>query len=195
MAMNEHFRSAARVAGWGAESGIIVTLAGVVPVLFLGTFVIEDFAAAAMLVAYGLLFGHYLARRLPAEGAVAAGHSRLLRLAPPVAMCAGYLGMRLLMNVSEATALSAIDGLVFGGLAGLILGVALQRVVPAGSAGAVGASAVTVVGTTLIAGAIMGLVAGLALTVPLGWSVAIPIWQAGMGAIVGFFLLRSPQPS
>lgn len=188
MAMNEHLRFAGKVAGWGAESGIIVTLAGVVPVLFLGTFVMEDLAAVAMLIAYGLLFGHYLARRLPAAGAVAAGHAHLLRLAPPVAMCAGYLAMRLLINVTESTALSAMDGLAFGGLAGLILGVAIGRLVPA--AGAAGHGAFTVVVTTVVAGAVMGLVAGLALSVPLGWTVAIPIWQAGMGAVVGFFLAR-----
>lgn len=185
MVMNEHVRLAGKIAGWGAESGIIVTLVGVVPVLFLGTFVIEDVAAAAMLIAYGLLFGHYLARRLPTEGVAAAAHSHLLRLTPPVAMCAGYLAMRLLMNAFETTALSAVHGLVFGGLAGLILGLAIQRLIPAGT----GRSVVVVAATALGAGAVLGLAAGLALSVPLGWTVAIPIWQAGMGAVIGFLVV------
>jgi len=195
MAMNEHLRLAGKIAGWGAESGIIVTLAGVVPVLFLGTFVIEDVAAAAMLIAYGLLFGHYLARRLPAEGVDTEGHSHLLRLVPPIAMCAGYLAMRLLMHVTDATALSAVHGLVFGGLAGLILGLAVQRLVLADSAGVPGRGIFAAAATALGAGAVLGLVAGVALSVPLGWTVAIPIWQAGMGATIGFLLAPATAPT
>ncbi|MDH3230741.1 MAG: hypothetical protein OEN55_13195 [Alphaproteobacteria bacterium] len=195
MAASERLKLAGRAALWGAESGIIVTMAGVVPVLFLGTYVMEDLAAIALLIAYGLLFGHYLARRLGGAGVAAAGHTRLLRLAPPVAMVAGYLGMRLLMGLSKATALSAVDGLVFGGLAGLILGLALQRlplVVP--NSGALPRT-VTVPATFLVAGAVMGVLAGVALSIPLGWAFAIPIWQMGMGAVIGFMLAKSTAPA
>jgi hypothetical protein len=195
MAASEQLNLAGKVAVWGAESGIIVTMAGVVPVLFLGAYVLEDFAAIALLAAYGLLFGHYLARRLIVAGVAVADHTRLLRAAPPVAMVAGYLGMRLLMGLSEETALSAIDGLVFGGLAGLILGLAVQRLPHVALANAPLPDVVMVPLTFLIAGALMGVVAGFALSIPLGWTAAIPIWQAGIGAVTGFFLAKSTEPT
>jgi hypothetical protein len=195
MAASERLNLAGKVAVWGAESGIIVTLVGVVPALFLGTYVLEDFAAIALLAAYGLLFGHYLARRLIVAGAAVADHTRLLRAAPPVAMVAGYLGMRLVMGLSEEMALSAIDGLVFGGLAGLILGLAVQRLPLVELGRAPLPPAVMVPTTFLIAGAVMGVLAGFALSIPLGWIVAIPIWQMGMGAVIGFFLGKSTGPS
>lgn len=195
MAASERLNLAGRVALWGAESGIIVTMVGVVPVLFLGTYVMEDVAAVAMLVAYGLLFGHYLARRLSGAGVSTAHHARLLRIAPPVAMVAGYLVMRLLMGLAETTALSAVDGLVFGGVAGLILGLAVQRLRPAAPGGGAIPGAVTVPVALLTAGAVMGVVAGFALSIPLAWMVAVPIWQAGVGAAIGFLVAGSPKPS
>lgn len=195
MATRERLNLAGRVALWGAESGIIVTLVGVVPALFLGTYVMEDIAAVALLIAYGLLFGYYLARRLVSEGVAAAGHARLLRGAPAVAMVAGYLGMRLLMGLSEATALSAIDGLVFGGLAGLILGLAIQQLPIAVPGDTSLPRRVLVPAAFLVAGAVMGVTAGSALSIPLGWTVAIPLWQMGMGAVIGFVLAKSPAPA
>ncbi len=195
MAASERLNLAGRAALWGAESGVIVTMVGVVPVLFLGTYLQEDIAAAAMLLAYGLLFGHYLARRLSGAGIAAAGHAPLLRFAPPVAMVAGYLGMRLLMGLAETTALSAIDGLVFGGVAGLILGLAVQRLRPAAPGSGAVPGAVMIPVMLLIAGATMGVVAGFALSIPLAWMVAIPIWQAGMGAAIGFLVAGSPEPA
>lgn len=195
MAANETLRRAGRIAVWGAESGIIVTLAGVVPVLFLGTYVMEDLAATAMLIAYGLLFGHYLASRLVGEGIAITGQAWLLRAAPPAAMVAGFIGMRLLMGLSGAVALSAGHGLVFGGLAGLILGLAVQRIPAAMPADAPLPRALTLPAICLAAGAVMGLVAGFALTIPLGWTVAIPIWQMGMGGVIGLLLDTSPQPA
>jgi len=195
MAVSERLNLAGKAAIWGAESGIIVTMAGVVPVLFLGTYVLEDLAAVAMLIASGLLFGHYLARRLGGAGVATAGHTRLLRIAPPVAMVAGYLGMRLLMGLAEATSLSAVDGLVFGGLAGLILGLAIQRLPLAAPGNTSLPRTVLVPVVFLVAGAVMGVVAGSALSIPLGWTVAVPLWQMGMGAVIGFVLAKSPAPA
>ena len=195
MATRERLNLAGKVALWGAESGIIVTLVGVVPALFLGTYVMEDIAAVALLIAYGLLFGHYLARRLVSEGVAAAGHTRLLRGAPAVAMVAGYLGMRLLMGLSEAIALSAVDGLVFGGLAGLILGLAIQQLPLAVPGDTSLPRTVLVPAAFFIAGAVMGVTAGSALSIPLGWTVAIPLWQMGMGAVIGFLLAKSAAPA
>ncbi len=188
MAISENLRRAGMVALWGGESGIVVTLAGVVPVLLLGTYVLEDVAAVAMLAAYGLLFGHYLARRLDA----AAGHARLLRLAPPAAMIAGYLGMRAVMALTGAGALTAPHGLVFGGLAGVVLGLAVLRLPLAPLTRIPGPPRVSVPLMFLGAGAVMGLIAGVALSVPLGWTVAIPIWQAGAGAVIGYVLAPAP---
>ncbi len=192
MATSDNLRLAGKVALWGGESGIIVTLAGVVPVLFLGTYVLEDVAAVAMLAAYGLLFGHYLARRLGGAGIAAAGHARLLRLAPPAALIAGYLGMRLVMGLAGATALSASHGLVFGGLAGVVLGFAVLRLPLAPVARIPGPPRVSIPLMFLGTGAVMGLIAGAALSVPLGWTVAIPIWQAGAGAVIGYVLAPAP---
>lgn len=195
MAIRDTLKFAGKVAVWGGESGIIVTLAGVVPVLFLGTYVLEDVAAVAMLAAYGLLFGHYLARRLGGAGIAAAGHARLLRLAPPAAMIAGYLGMRLVMGLAGATALSALDGLVFGGLGGIVLGLAVLRL-PAGARDRVPGPAALMVPLLFVgAGAAMGLVAGSMLSIPLGWTMAIPIWQTGMGAAIGYVLAPAPAPA
>ncbi len=195
MAIRDTLQFAGKVALWGGESGIIVTLAGVVPVLFLGTYVLEDVAAVAMLAAYGLLFGHYLARRLGGAGIAAVGHARLLRLAPPAAMIAGYTDMRLVMGLAGTTALSALDGIVFGGLAGMVLGLAVQRLPPGAADRVPGPASVSVPLLFLGAGAAMGLVAGSVLSVPLGWTVAIPVWQTGMGAAIGYVLAPAPAPA
>ena len=184
---------AGRLAMTGAESGVLVTMVGVVPVLFLGRFLIEDAAAVAMLIAYGLVFGHFLARRLARAGLAVRDGRRLLLAAPPVAMVAGYAAMRLAMGMSQAPILSAADGILFGAVAGLLIGIAVLRLPLADTQNLPGPAAFAIPASFLVAGAVMGVVAGAVLSIPLAWMAAMPVWQAGIGAVMGRFLALPPQ--
>jgi len=193
MNAQNRWKFAGRLAMAGAESGVLVTMVGVVPVLFLGRFVIEDVAAVAMLIAYGLVFGYYMARRLARAGLDVQDHRRLLLAMPPVAMVAGYLAMRASTGFSPDPALSAADGIVFGAVAGAVIGIAMLRLPLAELKGMPVPASFVIPLTLLAAGAVMGVVAGAILTVPLAWMAAMPVWQAGIGAAMGRFLALPAQ--
>lgn len=193
MSTRNRWKFAGRLAMAGAESGVIVTMVGVVPVLLLGSFLAEDVAAVAMLIAYGLLFGHYLRRNLSRAGLPAEEHRRLLLAAPPAAMAAGYVAMRLAMGASQAPVLSATDGILFGAVAGLVIGIAALRLPLVEFQNMPVPALVAIPAAFLAAGAVMGVIAGAVLSVPLAWMAAIPVWQAGMGAVMGGFLALPAQ--
>lgn len=193
MAANERINMAVRVAGWGGESGMIVTAVGIVPVIFLSTYIAEDIGAAAMLLAYGLLFGHYLARRLARIGITGPEHSTALRYTPAGAALLGYAAIWAVTGVTSAESFTAIHGLLFGGVAGLILGVRLMSLPLAAAGGAPLPPKMLFGGALLVAGAVMGIVAGFVMSISLGWLFAMPVWQLGVGGAIGFFL-APPKP-
>ena len=188
MTGNESTNLVVRVAGWGGESGILVTMIGAVPVLLLGSRLPEDIAVAVLLAAYGAMFGHYLARRLPLVGVAGPEHRNLLRFAPPAATLAGFIVMRVAMGAADTESLTAVHGVLFGGVTGLVLGVALLRLPLRSLQGAPLPANILVPAALALAGAAMGIVAGFIMSVALGWLFAMPVWMLGVGGAVGFFL-------
>ena len=82
-----------RMAVTGGESGIVGVIIAAFPIMFLGSAFMGDAAIPVMLLAHGLLLGHYLARKLTRDAGFTPEQARVLRIAPPVALIAGFLAM------------------------------------------------------------------------------------------------------
>lgn len=188
MSTNTQINMAIRVAGWGGESGMIVTMVCLLPGLALGMFLQEDIGVVAMLAAYGLLFGFYLGRRLPSAGIAGPEHLPLLRFAPAAALVAGYAVTRVAMGALGTESPTALHGVMFGAVAGLGLGLVMLRLKLRDLQGAPLPPVAMVLGTMLVSGAIMGVVAAFIMSFALGWLFAMPAWLLGMGGAVGWFL-------
>jgi len=179
-----------RMAVTGGEAGVVGVMVAAFPILFLGSAFMGDAAIPVMLLAHGLLLGHYLARRLTRDAGFTIEQARVLRIAPPVALVVGFLAMDWYWGMIFDPLTSAMQGAMFGGIAGLIIGLAMLRlplVVTQGRNFAVPAA-------MLVAGAIMGSLAGVMIATPLLWMAAMPVWQAGVTAAMARFL-DVPPPS
>jgi hypothetical protein len=130
------------------------------------------------------LFGHYLARKLTRDAGFTPEHARILRIAPPIALVAGFLVVDWTWGMASDPLTSAMHGVMFGGIAGLIMGLAMLRLPLVALPG----RAVAVPAAMLAAGAVMGSLTGAMIATPLLWLAAMLVWQAGVAAAMARFL-------
>jgi len=184
MTSEQRLKFIGRLAVTGGEAGVVGVMTVALPILFLGSAFLGDAAIPVMLLAHGLLLGHYLARRLARDAGFAPEHARILRIAPPIALVTGFLAMDWTWGMASEPLASAIRGVMFGGIAGLIIGLAMLRLPLVSSRG----RAIAVPAAMLAAGAVMGSLAGAMIATPLLWLAAMPAWQAGVAAAMARFL-------
>ena len=190
MTSEQRMKFVGRMAVTGGEAGVVGVMIAALPILFLGSAFMGDAAIPVMLLAHGLLLGHYLARKLTRDAGFTPQHARILRIAPPVALVAGFLVMDWYWGMVFDPLTSAMQGVMFGGIAGLIIGLAMLRLPLV----AMGGRAAIVPAAMLAAGAIMGSLAGAMIAMPLLWMAAMPVWQAGVtAAMAGFLEVAAPQ--
>ena len=184
MTSEQRVKFIGRMAVTGAEAGVVGVMTAALPILFLGSAFLGDAAIPLMLLAHGLLLGHYLARRLTRDAGFTPEHARVLRIAPPIALVAGFLAMDWYWGMIFDPLTSAMQGVMFGGIAGLMIGLAMLRLPLV----AISGRAVVVPAAMLAAGAIMGSLTGAMIATPLLWLAAMPVWQAGVTAAMARFL-------
>lgn len=179
-----------RMAVTGGEAGVVGVMVAAFPILFVGSVFMGDAAIPVMLLGHGLLLGYYLARKLTRDAGFTTEQARILRFAPPVALVVGFLAMDWYWGMIFDPLTSAMQGVMFGGIAGLIIGLAMLRLPLV----AMGGRAAIVPAAMLAAGAIMGSLAGAMIAMPLLWMAAMPVWQAGVtAAMAGFLEVAAPQ--
>lgn len=184
MTSEQRMKFVGRMAVTGGEAGVVGVMIAALPILFLGPAFMGDAAIPVMLLAHGLLLGHYLARKLTRDAGFTPQHARILRIAPPVALVAGFLAMDWYWGMVFDPLTSAMQGVMFGGIAGLIIGLAMLRLPLVAMQG----RAVAVPAAMLAAGAVMGSLTGAMIALPLLWLAAMPVWQAGVAATMASFL-------
>ena len=184
MTSQQRVKFIGRMAVTGAEAGVVGVMTAALPILFLGSAFLGDAAIPLMLLAHGLLLGHYLARRLTRDAGFTPEHARTLRISLPIALVAGFLAMNWTWGMASDPLASAMHGVMFGGIAGLIIGLAMLRLPLVAMQG----RAVAVPAAMLAAGAIMGSLTGAMIATPLLWLAAMPVWQAGVTAAMARFL-------
>lgn len=179
-----------RMAVTGGEAGVVGVMVAAFPILFVGSVFMGDAAIPVMLLGHGLLLGYYLARKLTRDAGFTTEQARVLRIAPPIALVIGFLAMDWYWGMIFDPLTSAMQGVMFGGIAGLIIGLAMLRLPLV----AMGGRAAIVPAAMLAAGAIMGSLAGAMIAMPLLWMAAMPVWQAGVtAAMAGFLEVAAPQ--
>ena len=184
MTNEQRLKFIGRMAVTGGEAGVVGVMTVALPILFLGSAFLGDAAIPLMLLAHGLLLGHYLARRLTGDAGFTPEHARILRIAPPIALVAGFLAMNWTWGMASDPPTLATHGVMFGGIAGLIIGLAMLRLPLVAMRG----RAVAVPAAMLAAGAVMGSLTGAMIATPLLWLAAMPVWQAGVAAAMARFL-------
>lgn len=179
-----------RMAVTGGEAGVVGVMVAAFPILFVGSVFMGDAAIPVMLLGHGLLLGYYLARKLTRDAGFTTEQARVLRIAPPIALVIGFLAMDWYWGMIFDPLTSAMQGVMFGGIAGLIIGLAMLRLPLV----AMGGRAAIVPAAMLAAGAIMGSLAGAMIAMPLLWMAAMPVWQAGVtAAMAGFLEVAAPR--
>ncbi len=190
MTTEQRLKFIGRMAVTGGEAGVVGVMVAAFPILFLGSVFMGDAAIPVMLLGHGLLLGYYLARKLTRDAGFTTEQARVLRIAPPIALVIGFLAMDWYWGMIFDPLTSAMQGVMFGGIAGLIIGLAMLRLPLV----AMGGRAAIVPAAMLAAGAIMGSLAGAMIAMPLLWMAAMPVWQAGVtAAMAGFLEVAAPQ--
>ncbi|MBE9558714.1 MAG: hypothetical protein IMF08_17780 [Proteobacteria bacterium] len=190
MTNEQRMKFIGRMAVTGGEAGVVGVMVAAFPILFVGSVFMGDAAIPVMLLGHGLLLGYYLARKLTRDAGFTTEQARVLRIAPPIALVIGFLAMDWYWGMIFDPLTSAMQGVMFGGIAGLIIGLAMLRLPLV----AMGGRAAIVPAAMLVAGAIMGSLAGAMIAMPLLWMAAMPVWQAGVtAAMAGFLEVAAPQ--
>ena len=190
MTNEQRMKFIGRMAVTGGEAGVVGVMVAAFPILFVGSVFMGDAAIPVMLLGHGLLLGYYLARKLTRDAGFTTEQARVLRIAPPIALVIGFLAMDWYWGMIFDPLTSAMQGVMFGGIAGLIIGLAMLRLPLV----AMGGRAAIVPAAMLAAGAIMGSLAGAMIAMPLLWMAAMPVWQAGVtAAMAGFLEVAAPQ--
>lgn len=184
MTNEQRMKFIGRMAVTGGEAGVVGVMVAAFPILFVGSVFMGDAAIPVMLLGHGLLLGYYLARKLTRDAGFTPEQARVLRIAPPIALVIGFLAMDWYWGMIFDPLTSAMQGVMFGGIAGLIIGLAMLRLPLV----AMGGRAAIVPAAMLAAGAIMGSLTGVMIAMPLLWMAAMPVWQAGVTAAMACFL-------